>query len=99
MGEDGPDARPVWFGSARYDERVGLSHTTGQVTHHIAADIDTERDHLMSDLEGTGELAEASVVNGFHKDREGRNGSGDPWHTDGNLSVAMIKPATAGPHP
>jgi hypothetical protein len=95
----GPDGRPVRLGSATYDERVGLSHTTGQVTQHIAADTDTERDHLMRDLEGTGELAEAFVVNGFHKDREGRNGGGDPWHTDGNLSVAVIKPATAGSHP
>ena len=95
----GPDDRPVGFGSATYDERVGLSRTTGAVTHHIAPDIESERDHLMRDLEGTGELAEAYVVNGFHKDREGRNGSGDPWHTDGNLSVAVIKPATAGSHP
>ena len=29
------DGRPVWFGSATFDERVGLSHATGQVTHHI----------------------------------------------------------------
>lgn len=42
--------RPVWIGSASYDERVGLSHTTGQITHHIAADIDQERDHLIADL-------------------------------------------------
>jgi hypothetical protein len=95
----GPDDRPVGFGSATYDERVGLSHTTGEVTHHIAPDIDSERDHLMRDLEGTGDVAEAYVVDGFHKDREGRNGGGDRWHTDGNLSVAVIKPATAGSHP
>src|SRR5262249_783848 len=79
--------------------RVGLSHTTGEVTHHIAPDIDTERDHLMRVLEGTGDVAEAYVVNGFHRDREGRNGGGDPWHTNGNLSLAVIKPATVGSHP
>ena len=33
-------------GGATFDERVGLSHTTGQITHHIAPDVDTERDHL-----------------------------------------------------
>jgi len=27
--------RAVWFGSATFDERVGLSYTTGQVTHHV----------------------------------------------------------------
>jgi hypothetical protein len=89
----------VWFGSGTYDERVGLSHTTGQVTHHVAPDIDAERDHLISDLKLTGELTEVYVVEEFHNRREGRNGGGDPWHTDGNLSVAVIKPATAGSHP
>src|SRR4030095_422387 len=37
---------PIWIGSASYDERIGLSHTTGEITHHIAGDVDTERDHL-----------------------------------------------------
>jgi hypothetical protein len=87
-----PDGRPVWFGSATYDERVGFSHTTGQITHHIAPDIDAERDHLIGDLERTGELAEVYVVDGFHKVLEGRNGGGDRWHTDGNLSVAVLRP-------
>ena len=44
------DGRPLWLGSATFDERVGLSHTTGQITHHIAPDVDTERDHLFQDL-------------------------------------------------
>jgi hypothetical protein len=85
-----PDGRPVWVGSATYDERVGLSHTTGEVTHHIAADVDAERDHLFDDLKQTGDLGEVYIVEGFHKVREGRNGGGDPWHTDGNLWVGVI---------
>jgi hypothetical protein len=84
------DGRPVWVGSAAFDERVGLSHTTGQVTHHIAADVDAERDYLFKDLEKTGELSETYVVDDFHKVREGRNGGGDPWHTDGKLYVGVI---------
>src|SRR5215475_14344465 len=32
--------RPVLVGAAIYDTRVGFSDTTGQITHHIAADID-----------------------------------------------------------
>jgi len=39
--------RPVWIGAATFDRGVGLSHTTGQITHHIAPDIDAERDTLM----------------------------------------------------
>jgi hypothetical protein len=88
------DDRPVWTGAAIYDRRVGLSHRTGQVTHHTGADIDAERDKLFHDLEKTGDLAEVFIVKGFHKIPEGRNGGGDPWHTDGNLYSGVIKPAS-----
>ena len=84
------DGRPMWLGSATYDKRVGLSHTTGQITHHIAPDIDTERNHLAIDLEQTSELAETYSEKGFHKTLEGRNGGGDPWHTDGDLWVGIV---------
>jgi hypothetical protein len=84
------DGRPCWLGSATYDERVGLSHTTGEITHHIAPDIDAERDRLMHDLEETGRLSRIDVVDDFHNVREGRNGGGDPWHTDGALKVGVI---------
>jgi hypothetical protein len=85
------DGRPVWIGSASYDERVGLSHTTGQITHHISPNVDEERDHLFDDLKQTGELEESYTVDGFHTELEGRNGGGDRWHTDGNLMVGVIQ--------
>uniref|UniRef100_A0A7C2P466 LssY-like C-terminal domain-containing protein n=1 Tax=Schlesneria paludicola TaxID=360056 RepID=A0A7C2P466_9PLAN len=87
------DGRPVWLGSGTFDERVGLSHTTGQITHHIAADIDAEREHLFHDLEQTGRLASLTVQTGFHTQREGRNGGGDRWHTDGSLWRGVIRAA------
>jgi hypothetical protein len=86
------DGRPVWVGSAIYDQRVGLSRTTGEITHMTAPDIDAERDTLFHDLEQTGDLSEVFTVTDFHKVREGRNGGGDPWHTDGNLDAGVIKP-------
>jgi hypothetical protein len=90
--ETDTDGLPIWIGAATYDERVGFSHTTGQITHHTAPDIDIERDHLFSDLEKTGKLSEMYEVPDFHKIREGRNGGGDPWHTDGTLQVGVIGP-------
>jgi hypothetical protein len=84
------DGRPVWVGSAVYDKRVGLSRTTGQITHVTAADVDAERDYMFQCLEQTGDLAEKYVVDGFHKQLEGRNGGGDPWQTDGKLYVGVI---------
>ena len=83
--------RPIWVGSATYDIRVGLSHTTGQITHHIGPDIDAERDLLFDDWKHTGMLAEVYTIDGFQAKHEGRNGGGDPWHTDGNMLVGVAK--------
>lgn len=44
-----PDGRAMWLGSAVYDKGVGPSHTTGQITHHTAANVDAERDYLPQD--------------------------------------------------
>lgn len=93
------DGRPVWVGAATFDEKVGFSHTTGQITHHTAADIDTERDKLFTDLKKTGELAELYIVPGFHTTLEGKNGGGDRWHTDGDLYAGVIKSMSPLPKP
>jgi len=85
------DGRSVWMGAATYDTRVGFSHTTGEITHHIAADVDAERDHLLNNLESTADLAAVHLVDDFHQVRQGRNGGGDPWHTDGKLYIGVIK--------
>ena len=86
------DGRPMWMGSATFDERVGFSHTTGGITHHIAPDVDAERDNLFHNLEQTKMLSETYFEDDFHEIREGRNGGGDPWHTDGRLAVGAIQP-------
>lgn len=85
------DGRPQWIGSASFDERVGLSDTTGQITHHISGNVDAERDLLINDLKQTDLLLETYFVDGFHTILTGKNGGGDPWHTDGRLAVAIIK--------
>lgn len=82
--------RPVWFGSATFDERVGLSYTTGQVTHHIGPDVDAERDRIVQELEHAGFVSHVRWIDGFHKQLEGRNGGGDPWRTDGRLAVVVL---------
>ena len=82
--------RPAWVGSATYDDSVGVSHTTGQITHHIDGNVDAERDHLMETLKHAGKLNQIQAVSNFHQIREGRNGGGDLWHTDGRLLTATL---------
>ena len=86
------DGRPLWAGAAIFDQRVGLSYTTGQITHHTAPEIDAERDTLFADLKRTGHLSKVYFIDGFHQVRQGRNGGGDPWFTDGRLGVGVIHP-------
>jgi len=88
----GADGRPKWIGSAVYDERVGLSRTTGQITHVTAPDVDVERDYLFECLEKTRQLESKFVERGFHQQLSGRNGGGDPWKTDGDLYGGVIQP-------
>jgi hypothetical protein len=85
--EDGP---VEWIGSAVYDKGVGLSRTTGQITHVTAENIDAERDYLFKCLAATNDLADEYAVPDFHKQRSGKNGGGDPWTTDGALYVGVI---------
>lgn len=89
------DGLPAWAGAATFDLSVGFSHATGQITHHIDPDVDAERDHLFETLGATDDLAEVESIPGFHEVREGRNGGGDPWRTDGDLSVGYIRAAGA----
>ena len=84
------DGAPVWFGAVTYDDRAGLSYTTGQVTHHIAADVDAERDRIVAELGHARWSAGVDWIDGFHRQREGRNGGGDPWRSDGRLAVVRL---------
>ena len=99
------NGRPLWVGAATFDTHVGFSHTTGGITHHIDAEIDKERDKLVTDLRRTGNLASVYWVDGFHDKLTGKNGGGDPYHTDGRLEVGVLvtaepfwQPATPARH-
>jgi hypothetical protein len=82
--------RPLWFGAATFDRKVGFSHTTAQITHHIDADVDAERDKLLDDLRAAGRVLSVQWLDDFQKKLAGRNGGGDPYHTDGRLVLGVL---------
>ena len=88
--ERGEEGRPVWLGSATMDAGVTLSRDTGQVTHRIAPDIDTERDLLIGDLVTAKVVSELYQVSGVGPTMLGRNGEGDPYYTDGDIHIAVL---------
>src|SRR5689334_13211277 len=72
--EKGAEERPVWLGSATFDRGVGISHYTGQITHHIAPNIDAERDLVIAELSRAGILMQIYQVGGVGPMVNGRNG-------------------------
>lgn len=85
--------RTLWMGSATHDIGVELSRTNGQVTHHIAPDVDAERDLLLTELTDAKRVVGVRWVDGYQTVPQGRNGGGDPWHTDGRLpEITLIEP-------
>jgi len=85
-----PDGDPLWLGAATFDQRVEISRTTGGVTHKIAPEVDRERNKLVRDTAGAGLLDGYYWVDRFHLQREGRNGGGDRYVTDGRLAVGVL---------
>ena len=85
-----PDGRELWLGSVSFDRGVGLSHDTGQITHHIDPNIDAERDGLMQDLKATGQVVSTYEIKGIGPTQNGRNGGGDLYFTDGNILIGRL---------
>jgi hypothetical protein len=88
--------RPLWIGDATFDRGAGISHLTGQITHHIAPDIDAQRDQLMADLAKAGQLAGRYEWTGIGATQDGRNAGHDRYYTDGMIAVGVLK-ASAQP--
>jgi hypothetical protein len=81
--------RPLWVGAATLDTRAGISHRTGQITHHIDAAIDHERDKLLADLNRSAGTT-VEWIDSFQSTLRGTNGGGDPYYTDGRLLLITL---------
>jgi LssY-like putative type I secretion system component LssY len=88
--DKGEEQRPVWLGAVTFDKGVGISHFTGAVTHHIDADIDAERDSLVSEIENAGMASAKYQVTGVGPTLTGRNGGGDLYYTDGEVWILRL---------
>lgn len=90
--QKGIEGRPVWLGSATKDRSVGLNDYNGQFTHHIAPDIDAERDQLIANLIAAKMVTTTYEVSGVGPTLDGHNGEGDRYYTDGEIHIAVLSP-------
>lgn len=84
------EGRHFWLGAASYDRDSGLSHLTGQITHHIGPDVDAERDRLMAGLAGRGLLEDQYQIPGMGPTTNAHNAGGDRFYTDGMIDVGVL---------
>lgn len=85
-----------WLAAGTYDRKVGLSLFTLQVTHKIDANIDVERDHIVSSVTSAVPQVSVTPLVDFTTSYHSRNGGGDLIHTDGTLPIlelAQVPPA------
>jgi hypothetical protein len=88
--DHGEEGRAVWLGAVTFDRGVGLSHDDARITHHIAPDIDAERDLLTDDLKAAKVLTTIYEITGIGSTLDGRNGEGDPYYTDGEIKISVL---------
>lgn len=89
-GRKATDGRPIWVGAATRDIKIELSKTNHLPTHGIGADLDAERDMVISDLSATGFVVDADWRAGFGQETHGHNGGGDEYFTDGRVAVLVL---------
>jgi len=90
VSNPGEEGRAVWLGAATFDRSIGLSHYTAQATHHIAPNIDAERDQLAEDLKNARVADAVYAVSGIGPMLKARNGEGDVYSTDGKIIISRL---------
>jgi hypothetical protein len=88
--DSGQEGRPVWLGAVTFDRGIGFSHRDAKITHHIAPDIDAERDLLSEDLNNAKVVESDYEVSGIGPTINGRNGEGDSYFTDGEIKFSVL---------
>ena len=60
-------------------------------THHIDPDLDTERGRIVQLIRATGMVSTVIMEPGMGATRNAKNGGGDPFSTDGKVSLIVLK--------
>jgi hypothetical protein len=88
--DSGEEGRPLWLGAVTFDRGVGFSHRNAKITHHIAPDIDAERDLLSADLKDARVVESTYEVGGIGPTINGHNGGGDSYFSDGEIKFSVL---------
>ncbi len=80
-----------WVGAATYDDAVGFSLFTLQITHSIDGDVDAERDFVVQTIKQGRRAKKIQRIDHFFPSYKHRNGGGDTFFTDGSMVIVDLK--------
>ncbi len=80
-----------WVAAATYDDAVGISFFSLQITHSIDGDVDAERDFLVQTLQDADALSATQNIAHFFPQYEHRNAHGDKFFTNGSMVIVDLK--------
>lgn len=83
--------RVDWVAGATYDDSVGFSIFTLQITHRIDGDVDFERDLVAQTLKRSKLYKSSQRIEGFFPEYRHRNGGGHKYFTDGSMVIVDLK--------
>jgi hypothetical protein len=86
----------LWLGGVSTDigiEVLHRHHLPAGTTHRIGPDLDAARDLLMTVLVEAGTVDAVVKRPGIGATSDGRNGGGDPFFTDGDVVIMVLKQA------
>ena len=92
--QDQATGRAVWLGAVSLDSGIELlrrDHIPVGTTHHIDPDLDEVRDLLVLTLLEADRVTAVTRRPGIGPTADGRNGGGDPFRTDGEVVVMVIR--------
>lgn len=79
-----------WVAAASYDDAVGFSLFTLQITHSIDGDVDAERDLVVRSLQLSKVVKKTQHIEHFFPGYQHRNGGGDKFFTDGSMTIVSL---------
>lgn len=82
-----------WVAAATYDDAVGFSMFTLQITHSIDGDVDAERDFLVDTIRKAEGAEKVQKIARFFPNYQHRNGGGHTYFTDGSMVILTLKKA------
>lgn len=80
-----------WVAAATYDDAVGFSLFTLQITHSIDGDVDAERDYVVKTIKKAHRARSIEKIIGFFPGYQHHNGGGNKFFTDGSMVIVDLK--------